>query len=82
LQTNTLDAPFGTGSAHISARIVIQRGTDTVFDKVLHGDNEWKSPFVGVAAIPLAQQQYDDTWEKMIASLFADPDFKKIFSNP
>jgi hypothetical protein len=79
LQTNTLDASVGTGHAHISARIAIKRGGDTVYDKIVRGDNEWSSPFLGAIAIPRAAQQYDIAWEALIASLFADPDFAKIF---
>lgn len=82
LQTNTLDGSVGTGHAHISARITIRRGNDTVYDKIVRGDNEWPSPFVGAVGIPRAAQQYDATWEAMIASLIADPDFVKIFQSP
>ena len=79
LQTNALDPAVGTASAHISARIVVKRGNDVVFDKVVHGDSEWESSFIGAIAIPLARQQYGETLKKLIGNLFADPDFKKIF---
>ncbi len=78
LQTNSIDPAIGTGSAHISARIVIKRGTDIVFDKVVHGDSEWDSSFMGAVAIPLARQQYGETMKKLLANLFSDPSFKKI----
>jgi hypothetical protein len=78
LQTNSIDPAIGTGNAHISARIVIKRGNETVFDKVVHGDSEWESSFIGAVAIPMARQQYGETMKKLLANLFSDPDFKKV----
>jgi hypothetical protein len=78
LQTNSLDPAIGTGNAHISARIVIKRGNDVVFDKVVHGDSEWESSFIGAIAIPMARQQYGETMKKLLANLFSDPGFKKV----
>jgi hypothetical protein len=79
LQTNSIEPSAGTGSAHISARIVVKRGSDVIFDKVVHGDSEWESSFMGAIAIPLARQQYGETLKKLIANLLADPDFAKVF---
>jgi hypothetical protein len=78
LQTNSIDPAMGTANAHISARIVIKRGNETVFDKVVHGDSEWESSFIGAIAIPMARQQYGETLKKLLANLFADPSFKKV----
>jgi hypothetical protein len=78
LQTNSIDPAIGTANAHISARIVIKRGNEVLFDKVVHGDSEWESSFMGAVAIPLARQQYGETLKKLLANLFSDPGFKKV----
>ena len=75
LLTNALDAPMGTGSAHISARIVVKRGSNVIFDKVVAGDRTWESSFIGGIAIPAARQNYADTMKALLATLFKDKDF-------
>ena len=79
LLTNSLDPAIGTANAHISARIIIKRSNEIVFDKVVHGDSEWESSFIGAIAIPMACQQYGETLKKLLANLYADPSFKKAF---
>jgi hypothetical protein len=78
LLTNSIDPAIGTANAHISARIVIKHGNAVVFDKVVHGDSEWDSSFIGAIAIPMARQQYGETMKKLLANLFSDPNFKEI----
>ncbi|HAT32915.1 MAG TPA: hypothetical protein DCW29_19325 [Janthinobacterium sp.] len=77
LLSNSLDASIGTGHASISARIVVMRDGNKVFDKVLSGASEWESSFVGAVAIPAAQQNYAATMKKLLSNLFTDGDFRK-----
>ncbi len=76
LLTNSLDSSSGTGTAHISARIVVKKGGDTLFDKVVRGDDEWDSSFMGAIAIPLARQNYGETVKRLLGNLYADRDFQ------
>jgi hypothetical protein len=76
LLENALDAAIGTGTARISARIMVTRGKDKVFDKIVVGTSSWDSSFMGAVAIPAARQNYADTMKKLLAQLFSDPDFR------
>lgn len=77
LISNNLDAAIGTGTASISARIVVMRADEKTFDKVVSVENQWESSFVGAIAIPLARQNYGDTVKKLISKLVTDSDFQK-----
>lgn len=79
LLSNSLDAAVGTGTAHISARIVVMHGKDRLFDKVVSGDRTWESSFIGAVAIPAARQNYAETVKALLANLFSDRDFLKAF---
>lgn len=77
LQGNELDAAIGTGTARISARIIVIRNGERVYDKVIIGSSQWESSFMGVIAIPAARQHYADTMKQLLAKLFADQDFQR-----
>jgi len=77
LLKNELNTPFDIGTAHISARIVVTRNSTSLFDKVISGDSQWESSFIGAIAIPASRQHYADAIKKLLRNLFADPDFRK-----
>lgn len=77
LLKNSLDAAIGTGTAVISARIVVTRGTEKIFDKIFVGESQWESSFMGAVAIPAARRNYADTMKKLLGKLFSDVDFQK-----
>lgn len=77
LLRNQLSANSGsTGYANVSARFVLRRGEDVVFEKTLSAREEWESSFMGAIAIPAGMQGYVATVQKLAGTLFADPDFQ------
>jgi TonB family protein len=77
LLENSLDgASFTTGTAKVSARIVVTQSGAKTFDKVVVGASQWESSFVGAIAIPAARRNYVDTVRKLLANIFADRDFQ------
>lgn len=78
LEKNELDASgFSTGTASISARFVVSKGGVSVYESVKTVDNSWESSFIGATAIPAAVTGYHNTVQKLLASLYADPEFAK-----
>ncbi|WP_426163987.1 hypothetical protein [Pseudoduganella sp. R-34] len=78
LEKNALDASgFSTGTASISARFVVSKGGVSVYESVKTVDNSWESSFIGATAIPAAVTGYHNTVQKLLASLYADPEFVK-----
>jgi curli biogenesis system outer membrane secretion channel CsgG len=76
LQENTLSGAVGTGTAHISARFVVQKANANTYDKVLSNDMSWDSPFIGAIGIPAAAGNYVVNVQKLLEKLFADPEFE------
>ncbi|MFT3782148.1 MAG: hypothetical protein QM790_09035 [Nibricoccus sp.] len=68
-------AGFSKGHASVEARFIIKRGGQVSFDKVKTVNEEWDSSFVGAVAIPKAQQNYPLVVQKLLTSLYNDPDF-------
>jgi hypothetical protein len=76
LQKNDLSIPpVGSGSGILEARFVVTRGAVTRYDQTKSVHDEWDSSFVGAVAIPRAQARYPVMMQKLMAVLFADPDF-------
>jgi len=76
LKENTLSGAVGTGTAHISARFVVQKGEAKLYEKVLSSDMSWDSSFIGAIGIPAAAGNYVINVQKLLAKLFADSDFE------
>ena len=73
---NKLDASSGSyGRASVGARFVLRRKGEVVFDKVVKADDQWESSFIGAIAIPAGMQGYVATVQKLVGTVFADPDF-------
>lgn len=75
-------ANISVGTAQIGARFVVSRQKATVYDKEVVADHHWESSFVGAVAIPAAMQNYTTALQKLMAKLFADPDFVKASAAP
>jgi hypothetical protein len=76
LQKNDINAAgFGTATGDIAARFVVKRGGEVRYDQVKSIHDEWDSSFAGAVAIPRAQQRYPVMVQKLLAALYADPDF-------
>ena len=54
---------------------MLRRKGEVVFDKVVKADDQWESSFIGAIAIPAGMQGYVATVQKLVGTVFADPDF-------
>lgn len=76
LLKNTIDAAgFSVGIAEIAARFVVRKAGDVKYEKIKTAQHTWESSFAGAIAIPKAHQNYPIVVQKLIGSLFSDPDF-------
>lgn len=76
LLENVVDAKgIVIGTANISAKFEVVKGSVVKFDKVKTIKHEWKSSFVGAIAIPKAAENYAKAVKILIVSLMSDPDF-------
>jgi len=84
LLENSLDASGSSvGKAAIKARFVVRSQTEIKFDKVIAASDEWESSFVGGIAIPRAREHYASTVQKLLNTLFINPEFRSAITlNP
>lgn len=76
LLKNNVDAGgLSTNSAQIDARFLVKRSGELLFDKVKKVEYQWESAFAGAVAIPLAVNNYPVIVQKLLNSLYVDPDF-------
>lgn len=76
LLKNVVDASgINVGTAHISARFLVRKGTVVRYDDIVAVDHEWPSSFPGMIAIPTARDNYPIAVQKLIKQLLADPRF-------
>jgi hypothetical protein len=76
LLRNRLDASgIRIGEADIEVEFAVLAGNTVRYKKVHKAHHEWPSSFAGAVAIPAAQQNYHRAVQKLLASLFADPEF-------
>lgn len=76
LQRNDIDATgFSVGTGEIGARFVVKNGESVQYDRVKSVTHQWESSFVGGIAIPKAQNEYPNLVQKLLATLYSDPDF-------
>ncbi len=74
---NDIDAAIGTGRGNAQVRFVVKQGGQVRFDKVKSTEQQWESSFAGMVALPRAMQEYGLMIQKLLASLYSDPDFVK-----
>ena len=77
LLQNQLSAGTAEGHSVVSARFVVKRNGEPVYDRVLTARHEWASSFMAAIAVPTAFQNHVGTVQKLLGQLFADPDFKR-----
>jgi hypothetical protein len=70
------DAAIGTGKGKLGARFVVTRSNTVRYDRELSVDSEWESSFMGGVAIPLAAQNYEGLYRKLVAKLIDDAAFR------
>lgn len=59
----------------LQVRFRLASGAATLYDKLLQAQGEWEASFMGAIAIPRALDNYVATLQRLLRSLFADPDF-------
>jgi hypothetical protein len=74
-------AGVSTADATLAARFIVRRSGASVYEKLLSEQRTWPSSFVGAVAIPEAINQYTEMYTKLLAQLFADPQFKAAVRN-
>ncbi|MBS0375697.1 MAG: hypothetical protein JSR73_14050 [Proteobacteria bacterium] len=82
VQNELHGASFSTGTTAVAARFVVMRGGETLLDKVLRDEDQWKSSFMGAVAIPAAINHYTDEFPRLLGHLYVDPDFRKACGAP
>ena len=75
LKNDIRAAGFITASAEIEAKFSVSNNGKVMFDKVKRATIEWDSNFVGMIAIPRAQQNYPNLVTALLKELYADNDF-------
>ncbi|MBL8377042.1 MAG: hypothetical protein JNM79_04180 [Burkholderiales bacterium] len=68
-------AGLNTNDAALQVRFKLAEGTKVTYDKLVSAEHQWESAFLGAIAIPRALDQYIATIQKLMRSLFSDPDF-------
>ncbi|WP_414447468.1 hypothetical protein AB4851_12555 [Burkholderia sp. 22PA0099] len=78
LLKNDVDASgLSRGDATISARFIVRRGDQVIYDSVKTASGDWKSSFAGAVAIGNAIEAYPHIVARLLAQLYADPVFVK-----
>lgn len=76
LLRNNIDAGgMSTNEGQIEARFIVKRADLVTYDKVKKAELKWDSAFAGAVAIPLAASNYPLMVQKLLNSLFSDPEF-------
>lgn len=76
LLRNNIDAGgISTNEGQIEARFIVKRADLVTYDKVKKAELQWDSAFTGAVAIPLAASNYPLMVQKLLNSLFSDPEF-------
>ncbi|WP_148716260.1 hypothetical protein [Chitinolyticbacter meiyuanensis] len=70
-----LDPAIGTGSAMLSARVIVTKDGEQRFAKDFTAQSSWDSSFIGAVAIPLAANNYEGLFRKFIGLLLEDEAF-------
>ena len=81
LTQSRLEAPIGTGVGELAARFQVLNGGKIVYERELKASRTWPSPFIGVAAIPMAVNEYTALHRALVAKLLDDSDFRAAIKN-
>ena len=80
LTASVLNASIGTADGKLAARFVVTRAGAVKYDRELSADSTWESSFIGGVAIPLAANNYEGLYRKLITKLLDDADFRKALA--
>ena len=75
LENDLNGSGFSTGTAHISANIVVKRARAVTYERSISADKQWESSVIGAIAIPRARQSYVATISELLGKLFSDQEF-------
>jgi hypothetical protein len=75
LLKNSISVGVNTAHAEISARITVHAGPQLRYDKTHSARDDWPSHFMAALAIPLARSRYPLVVNKLLGTIFADPEF-------
>jgi len=78
---SVLNANIGTADAKLGARFVVTRSGAVAFDQELVVDSQWESSFMAAVAVPLAANNYEGLYRKLVAKLIDDPAFRSAVGN-
>lgn len=76
LTESRIEVPSGLASASLAARFAVTRAGAQVYAKELRADANWTAGFVGAEAVPMAVNQYEQLYRRLVASLLADPELQ------
>lgn len=83
LKVNDISAAgISENSAKVGAEFTVLRNDKRVYQKQHVAEMSWESSFVGAVAIPRALQAYPKVVEKLLRTLYSDPDFQKALTAP
>jgi hypothetical protein len=71
---------FGTGKGVLAARFIVNRAGAVRYDRELKVDSTWETSFIAGIAVPLAANEYEGLYRKLIGRLIDDPDFKNALA--
>lgn len=79
LLANSVDASgFSIGEADLSAEFILSDSGKKLYQKIHSIHHQWPSSFVGAIAIPNATNNYTVAVQKLVSSLFSDPEFLEL----
>ncbi len=80
IKVTLLDVRIADGHAYVSARFVVDQGTQKRYDKTLHADGRWRTSMLGAIAVPAASSGASTAFQQLLSQFFNDPDFVKTGS--
>ena len=81
LVKNRLDsAGMDVAQAEVAAQFTVTEGAQVLYRKEQSATHQWESSFMGTLAAMRALHNYSVAVQKMLASLFADPQFNEALN--
>ncbi|AMO25320.1 hypothetical protein UC35_07920 [Ramlibacter tataouinensis] len=76
LTDSRIEVPVGTASGTVAARLTLTRSGTQLYAKELRAQASWQAPFVGVEAVPMAVNHYQELYRQLTRTLLEDPEFQ------
>lgn len=80
LTSSVLNSGMGTADGKLGARFVVTRAGAVKYDRELTVDSTWESSFVGAVAVPMAANNYEGLYRKLITKLLDDGQFRSALA--